>query len=300
MKDLSIVIVSYNTKKLLASCLESLVDQTREISYEVIVVDNGSTDGTVEELKKQKKENKNLTAIFNKQNVGFAKANNQGIKRAEGRFILLLNSDTKFTKNTLLSMVLFMEKKEKAGVATCKLVNPDGTLQPTGGNFPDLLRVLLWATLLDDIPGISLILGSYHPHAFGLWYKGERQVDWVTGAFLLARKEVFDKQGGLDEDFFMYGEDVEFCLRTKKAGWQVWHNPKTSIVHLGGASSETRAPAILGEFRGLKKLYQKHYPAWQLGVLRLFLALGALVRIPLFAIISRQKAKIYVEALAEV
>lgn len=295
MVDLSVVIVSYNTKRLLLDCLASIKRQTSQIDYEVIVVDNASTDGTVEEVSRRYKD---ITILRNKKNLGFAAANNQGIRRARGTFILLLNSDTKFVENTLLNMVLWMEKYPKIGVATAKLVNPNGTLQPTGGNFPDLFHVFLWATLLDDIPGISFLFGSYHPHSF--WYRGQRQVDWVTGAFLLAQRLVFDKVGLLDEDFFMYGEDVELSLRAKKAGFEIWYNPDSQIIHLGGASSATRSPAILGEFLGLKKIYQKHYPVWQLPILRFLLLTGALVRIPLFGILNRQKAKVYVSALAEI
>ncbi len=290
MSDISIIIVSFNTKKLLLDCLSSLKKYTKEVRYEVIVVDNGSEDGSTEAVEKLK----GVKLIKNKDNLGFSKANNQGIKKANGRYVLLLNSDTQLVEDSLTKMVLWMDGHQNIGVVSCKLVNTNGSIQATGGSFPTLGRIFLWASFLDDLPFIGSIFGSYHPKQ-GQYYENEHQQDWVTGAFLLTRSEVVKKVGDLDEIFFMYGEDVEFCLRVVKSGWQVWYTPLTRIVHLGSKSTER---SILGEFNGLHTIYQKHFPLWQYPILLLLTKFGAFLRIILFGILGRrwEALKIYAKA----
>lgn len=308
MKDLSIVIVSFNTQELLADCIGSIKEHTKGVDYEILIVDNGSQDGSVEWLK----EEKGIEAILNKGNLGFAGANNQGIKKATGRYILLLNSDTELKENSLAKMIRWMDEHPGVGIATCKLLNPDGSTQANGGSFPTLLRVFLWGTFLDDIPLISRLLGSYHPHPhIGEKDSREHQQDWVSGAVFLIRKEVVKDLGGLEEEFFMYAEDVEYCLRAKKGGWEVWYIPQTSIVHIGSASSKGNSvkfsgkslgkeKGILGEFDGLKRFHKKYYPSWQYPLLVMVLKLAAFLRILVFGILGRQKQawRIYGKALA--
>lgn len=307
MIDVSVVVVSFNTKELLLECLASVKKHTKRVSYEVIVVDNASTDGTVKAIK----DIRDVQLIRNKKNVGFAKANNQGIKKTKGRYVLLLNSDTALREDSLTKMVMWMDDHKKVGIATCKLVNPDGSTQATGGSFPNLLRVFLWATFLDDLPFVSGLFGSFHPHVSRGVFEKEHRQDWVTGAFLLVRKEILEKIGALDEEFFMYVEEVDFCFRAKRAGWQVWYVPATQIVHESGASASGstitflegvrgREGSVLGEFKGLKKFYKKHYPAWQFPALSFLLRLAAFLRIIVFGIFGRQKEawKIYAKALA--
>ncbi len=294
--DLSIIIVSYNTKGLLLECLSSIQKHTKEVSYEVIVVDNASKDGSVAALQKLEVAGKKLQVIANKENWGFGAANNQGMKKAKGRYILLLNSDTKLIENSLLSMVMFMDEHPKVGIASCKLVNADGTLQTTGGFFPTLPRVFLWATLIDDVPFVGDFFGSYHPHK--LFYSKERPLDWVTGAFFLARREVTSEIGLFDERFFLYVEEVEYCMRTRSKGWEVWYVPQTKIIHFGGASG-TREGTVLREFEGLKILYKKHYSKVSLVFLRLFLFIGSVLRMFIFGIIT-PRSRIYVHALGRI
>lgn len=309
--DLSIIIVNFNTKELLGNCLDSIARHTKGINYKIIVVDNASSDGSVDEIKKRRLKVKGLKTVFNKENLGFAAANNQGMKLSQGRYVLLLNSDTKLHENSLSKMVAWMDSHLEVGISSCMLLNPDRSMQETGGYFPNLLRVFLWATFLDDLPLVSGVFGSYHPH--GSLYKKERELDWVTGAFFLVRDKVIEDVGFLDDRFFMYVEEVDYCFRAKSKGWRVRYIPDTSIVHLGGGSgsgngvqfrrwSIGKERSIIGEFEGLKRFYKKHYPAWQCPFLISFLKLAALLRLGIFGFLRGQAhaRTIYGKAFANI
>jgi len=300
--DLSIIIVNFNTKKILGECLESIIKTTKKIKYEIIVVDNDSKDGSLVLLKKLAQKHP-IRIIVNKKNAGFGIANNQGAKIAKGKYILFINSDTLVKKNVLGEMVLWSEDNPKVGVSTCALKNSDNSLQGTGGYFPDLFKVFAWMFFLENIPLVDRIIKPFHPmHPQSTIYKGEgffkkaHQRDWVTGAFLLTRKDIFDKAGGFDVDYFMYTEEVDLCWRIKKDGWQVWFLPKWSIIHLGGASSTSEYP-IISEFKGVKLFYSKNKPAWQTSLLRIFLKGGAAIRIVLYCLLKgKEAAKTYAKA----
>lgn len=295
--DVSIIIVSFNTKELLVKCLESIRKHTKGVKYEVIVVDNGSTDESTTGIKSiTGTTGIRIKIIENKKNLGFAKANNQGAKIAKGRYILFLNSDTELKEDSINKMVGWMDEHPQAGIATCKLANSDKSTQATGGSFPSLWRVFLWVSFLDDLPFVADVFGSYHPHRGGYFDEEHRQ-DWVTGAFMLIRRKALDAVGYWDEDFFMYGEDLEYCLRAREAGWQVWYTPLTHIIHLGSKRTER---SILGEFAGLAKIYRKHFAFWQYPFLLLLLKIGAFLRIILFGILrgEREALRIYAKALA--
>lgn len=299
--DLSIIIVSFNTEKLTRECIESVVKHTKGISYEIIVVDNDSKDGSVGMLEKlyDKVGYSNSQTIFNKTNAGFGQANNQGMETAKGRYLLLLNSDTLVKTNVLGEMVAWMDKNQKCGVATCALKFPDGRLQGTGGYFPTLGRVFMWMFFLDDIPGLTKLVKPFHP-MHGLspfdrnvdFFKVKKQVDWVTGAFLLLRKEIYEQVGGFDDRYFMYVEEVDLCFRAKKAGWQVWYLPKWGITHYGGASSTGEFP-IINEAKSLKTFYKIRTPAWQYPFLIFLMKIGMFLRIFIFG-------KTYVKAFKEI
>lgn len=295
--DLSIVIVSFNTKEILKDCIESVVKTTKKIKYEIIVVDNDSKDSSVNLLRQLAKKYP-IRIVANKDNAGFGVANNQGAKIAKGKYLLFLNSDTLLKKNVLGEMVLWMNKNPKVGVSTCALRNLDGSLQGTGGYFPNLFKVFTWMFFLEDIPFVDRLIKPFHPmHPQSPLYKGEgffkkaHQRDWVTGAFLLTRKDIFDEAGGFDEDYFMYTEEVDLCWRIKKKDWQIWFLPKWNITHLGGASSTSEFP-ILSEYKGVKLFYKKNKPAWQMPLVRLFLKGGAVLRMLLFGLIKGKEAAI--------
>jgi hypothetical protein len=289
MKDLSIIIVNYNTRELLRACIESIKKFTEKFPYEIIVVDNASSDKSIEYLSKEK-----VKFIKNSSNLGFAKANNQGIKIAKGRYILLLNSDTKLKTNVLREMVEWMDRNPEIGIATCALKNPDGSQQAAGGYFPSLVKILVWMFFLENIPFIDTIVKPFHPKT--RMFNNKREQDWVTGAFFLVRRNLFDQIGLLDEDYFMYVEEMDFCYRAKQKGWQVWFLPQWSVIHYGGASG-TKEFSLLSEYKGIKIFYKKHYPPWQYPILRFFLKLGALGRMIILGIIRGPAyAKIYAKA----
>lgn len=319
MVEVSIIIVSFNTRKLLKSCLESIKEKTKGVSYEVLVVDNASKDGSAEMVKREFPE---VTLIGNKKNLGFAAANNQGITQARGKFVLLLNSDTLLIEDVISDMVVWMKDHLKVGIATASLTNPDGSLQPTGGFAPTLGRVATWMFFLDDLPFFSRLLRPIHPHSptflvASKFYTQERELDWVTGAFMLVRRKVFDQVGLLDEDFFMYVEDVEFGYRAKKTGWQVVYVPSYHLVHFGGASDKRKSDkgrpayfggtsaispgAIVSEYLAMKKFFSKHRPAWQLPLVRLLLKIGAAARALIFGVLFGKEVRVvYAEAFRKV
>jgi GT2 family glycosyltransferase len=303
--ELSIIIVNWNTEEITKEAISSVIKYTSQIRYEIIVVDNGSEDGSVSMLKKLEKKYPFIKLILNKKNVGFGKGNNQGFNGAKGEYVLMLNTDTVIHDNVLDEMVSWMDTHPKAGAATCALKNKDGSMQGTGGYFPTLFRVFSWMFFLEDIPFLDSIIRPFHPvHGQSPFYKGtgtfekERQQDWITGAFVIIRKKILDDVGYFDEDYFMYSEEVDLFWRIKQKGWLVWYLPKWSITHLGGASSTSEFP-IISEYKGIKMFYKKHMPSWQLPILRFFLKSGAVLRVLLFGIIKgRDVARTYVKAFA--
>lgn len=301
MVTVSIVIVNYNTKDLISSCLKSIKKYTKGKEIEIIIVDNASSDGSITALKKTAKLNPNITLILNTKNRGFSHANNQGMAKARGSYILLLNSDTLFTEDPIGPLLKIMEAQKEIGIVSCALKNPDGSLQGTGGYFPTLFRVFSWMFFIDDLPFIGSFIRPFHPmrskyNPRSSYYSKPHQFDWVTGAFLLMRRSVYEKIGGFDSDFFMYTEDVDLCFRASKVGWQALYVPTVSITHYGGASSTKEFP-IISEFRGMKLFYRKHYSITHQIILRLILKIGALLRMVLFGILEgSDSAKIYAKA----
>jgi len=294
--DVSIIILSYNTKNLTLACIESVVRHTQGINYELIIIDNASTDGSVEMLKDLKRKVKGVVVILSKENLGFSAGNNLGMSVARGKYILLLNSDTEFGENVLSP--------------TCQLTNPYGSIQPTGGMYPDLWHLFLWSTFLDDLPGVGELFGSYHPHP--TFYRQEHSLDWVTGAFMLIRKTAKEEVAEFDPKFFMYAEDMEYCYRFKQKGWGIRYVPIARIMHIGGASSTGegvhfsnnvygKERSVVGEFKGIGLFYRKHFPA-QYPLASVLLKIGASLRFFVFGLIFQQtQAKnIYAKAFQSI
>jgi GT2 family glycosyltransferase len=277
--DLSIIIVSWNTRGLLRKCLESIYEFTRNVSFEVIVVDNGSSDGSQGMVRRGFSE---VKLIENGENVGFSKANNQGAKGSRGRYVLLLNSDTELKENALAKMVRFMDDNKEVGVLGAQLLREDGSVQPSGGNFPSLQTIACQQMLpLHIVPLLNRWLPVLRV-AWGGYYRSSHEVDWVEGSCYMVRGEAWSKLEGLDENIFMYGEEVELCYRAKLAGWSTYYLAEAKIFHLEQGSSKTgRKGPVVGNYKGLKYFFQKHKPGWRVPISVLMLKLGAVVRMPL-------------------
>ncbi len=251
--DLSVIIVNWNTRELLAQCLQSVEETVRDASFEVWVVDNGSLDGSVAMVREQFPQ---VRVIANSENVGFVRANNQALDRCRGRYALLLNSDAQALPGSLDNIIKFMGEHPGAGIAGVQLVNPDGTFQASYTPFPTLWREFL---ILSGL-GRWLIRPTF-PSCGPETKKGNQRIKgYVEGACLIARREAVNQIGGLDERIFMYAEEVDWCYRFHQAGWEIWYLPQAPIVHYGGQSSKKRQGRMEAElYRSRVYFFRKHY-----------------------------------------
>ncbi len=278
MVDLSIIIVNWNVCDLLRRCLRSILD-TRCSMLEVIVVDNASTDGSVEMVRT---EFPGVHLIANADNRGFPAANNQGIAVARGRYVFLLNPDTEVLDDALATMVAFTDAHPDVGVVGPQLLNPDGGVQSSRRRFPTLLTAFFESTWLRPYPPRSPLQGGSCPYApRGLlerYYVLDRpddatqDVDWVDGAALMARQEAIQQVGVMDEGFFMYSEELDWCRRFREAGWRVVYLPEARIIHHRGKSSEQVVAAKHIHFQTSKvRYFRKYHGCVAAESLRLFL-----------------------------
>ena len=264
---LSIIIVNYNTYSMTKQTIDAVVEGTYDFAYEIILVDNASTDGSIEaleELFKREEQYKCVHIIKNEANLGFSKANNKGISRAKGKYILLLNSDTKVEKGCLEGCIKQLEEDQSIGALGCKVVLADGQLDHAcKRGFPTPKASLYYFLKWD----------KKNPQKYGQYdalHLGEDEVgevDVLTGAFMLMPKEVLDRVGLLDEDFFMYGEDIDLCYRIKEGGYRILYYPKERITHFKGGSSTRRRHKVIYDFhQAMWIFYRKHYyethPMW--------------------------------------
>lgn len=260
MVDISIIIVSWNVENLLNKCLASIYRNQGNVTTEIFVIDNASTDKTVPMIKSFYPE---VDLTVNPKNYGFAAANNQGMIKSRGKYVLLLNPDTELMAGTLEKMYQFMEKNSKIGVAGCKHLNSDLTLQASVRSFPTVKPILLIFTKLAKLmPGLKS-LNQYLLKDFN--YKFSTTVDQVAGSFFMIRHEIIDQIGGLDERFFIWFEEVDFCKRVKEAGWEVWYNHAAQIVHHGGQSfsQELTIKKQVIFFKSAWYYFQKHGFKWK-------------------------------------
>ncbi len=254
--ELSISIVNYNNKECLGACLDSIYSHAQDMNFEVIVVDNNSSDGSIDFIKQAFPL---VSIIENSENLGFVKANNQGIRASSGRYILSLNNDTIIKNDTLTGLVRFMQEHPDVGVCGPKVLNRDGTFQrQCRRSFPTISSSLCYFLKLHKLFPRSEYFGRYLMTQLDCDKPGE--VDSVSGCCLMVRKEVIEQVGILDESYIMYGDDLDWCYRTKQAGWKVCYVPHVEIVHLGGQSSR-RLPCkcIMLFYRAMVIFYRKHY-----------------------------------------
>jgi len=251
--DLSIVIVNWNTQELLDQCLQSLENTVQTVDYRVWVVDNGSVDGSVAMVQSRYP---SVHVIANSENVGFVRANNQALAHCVGRYVLLLNSDTQALPGSIDESVRFMDGRPLAGMVGVRLVNPDETFQASYTPFPTLWREFLILTSLG-----RRLIRPYYPSSGPQIECGEQEIaGYMEGAYLLARREALEQVGELDERIFMYAEDVDWCYRFYKAGWELWYLPMCPVVHYGGQSTSKRPGRMEAElYRGRVYFFRKHY-----------------------------------------
>ena len=286
--DVSIIIVNWNTCDILRDCLASIYEQTRDIAFEVIIVDNGSKDGSPEMVKTEFPQ---AVLLDNADNRGFAVANNQGIGVAKGRYVLLLNSDTLVLDRAIEKTVVFADAHPDAAVVGCRVLNADRSLQHSCSKLPALSDRFLFAVGLTKLfprnptfarPGMS-------------WWDHDcvREVEVISGCFMLVSKAAIDQVGALDERFFMYCEEVDWCKRFHEAGWKILFTPEAQIIHLGGGSAKkySRRRVAIKDQATVKYMF-KHWTGTRarLGVLSMVLFYVPRIMICLpFRLVGRKK-----------
>ena len=286
--DVSTIIVNWNTCEILRNCLVSIFASTKDVEFEVIVIDNASSDGSVDMVKSEFPQ---VEIIVNTENRGFAAANNQGITIARGRYVLLLNSDTVVLDNAIDEAVAFADTHPEAAVVGCRVLSPDRSLQPTCFMFPSLLNHLLFVTYLYKLFPRSKLFGREQM----TWWNRDKakEVDVVTGCFMLVRKTAIKQVGEMDTRFFMYAEETDWCYRFRKAGWKNMFTPSAQIVHLGGASANKHGSqrAMIIDKSYIRFMF-KHWPIWKakMGIVLMviFYASRLLLLTPQFVLRNRK------------
>lgn len=264
--ELSIIIVNWNAGALLQRCIQSIIQNPPSISWEIFVIDNASTDGSTEWLKTASLSSSQIKLIENSDNAGFGKANNQGFKFSSAPFVLLLNPDTEVTQGAIDTLLATLQSDPRIGACGPRLINPDGSVQISVWRNPPaaweiLLSQLKLYLLLPRRMRGELLLGGHWDHT------RRRTVPMLSGAAILARRQMIDEVGGFDERFHVYGEDNEWCLRITRAGWQLMFVPEAIVLHHGAQSSMQRWTDLqkLDVQLEASYVFQKHSLArWQL------------------------------------
>ncbi len=232
--DVTVIIVNYNTRQLLLNCLKSIYEQTQEITFEVIVVDNASVDGSVEAVTQAFPQ---VHLMANRKNLGFAAANNQGIRSSGGRYILLLNPDTVVLDRAIDKTVHFADHNPDVAVVGCQVLENEATIQQTCFAFPSVLNLALATTGLNRLFPHSRFFARPN---MGWWDRDtQRDVDVVSGMFFLVRRDAVQRVGLMDEDYFVFAEEADWCFRFHRAGWRCVFAPVAKIIHLDGGGKST-------------------------------------------------------------
>lgn len=281
--ELSIIIINYNVKEFLQNLIHSLQKALSKITHEIIVVDNASDDGSVEFIRDKFPQ---IHLIVNKTNVGFSKANNEALKISKGKFILLINPDTIVSEDTINRMIYFLNQNPDAGLAGCKILNPDGSLQlACRRSFPGPWTSFCKVTGLSTLFPKSKLFAKYN-----LTYLDENstyEVDAISGSFMMMNREAYEKVGGFDEQFFMYGEDLDLCYRIQKNGYKVYYYPGTQIIHYKGESTKRSSLDETKYFYNAMNLFvKKHFSSFYLVEIILRSAIGFR---KFFAFLGRRK-----------
>ncbi len=279
MRDVSVVVVTYNSREWIERCLASVR------GHETIVVDNGSSDGTVELVRATFPE----ARVVEQENVGMGAGNNTGMRLASGRYYLLLNSDAWVVGDAIERLAEFADAHPDAAVVGPRLLNPDGSLQRSARSFPTLWRLSTEYLFLRKLAPRSRALNSFYEGGFA--HDEVRSVDWLFGACLFVSRDAADEVGLFDEDFFMFSEETDWCYRFRQAGWQVYFFPGADVVHVGGAS---HGGTLFAEnVRGQLRFLAKHRGAREAERARRLLLAGVRLRLLVF---RGDRARSYREA----
>jgi len=285
--DVSILIVNWNTVDMLYNCLESVYKETSGIKFEVIVIDNASSDKSVEMVREKFPD---VILIENEVNCGFAAANNQGLEIAQGRYALLLNSDTVVLENAIAKTYTFAEANSEAAVVGCRVLNSDRKIQSSCFMFPSILNLCLSSTYLYKLFPRNRFFGR---ELLTWWDKNSiNEVDCVSGCYMLVRKDAIDQAGVMDERFFMYFEETDWCYRFKKYGWKTLFTPEAEIIHLGGGSAEQVPVKMTLLLKGSMLLFFKKHNGILIYIAAcLLIALFFFIRIPYWLLMSFSSQK---------
>ncbi|MBW8015852.1 MAG: glycosyltransferase family 2 protein [Planctomycetes bacterium] len=270
--DVSVIIVNWNTRQLLFDCLKSLKDTTNNIIYEVIIVDNNSSDDSVEMVAEHFPD---ANLIVNDKNLGFAAANNQGIEISQGRYVLLLNSDTVLYEGAIEKNVVYADENPDAAVFGCRVMNSLDDVDMTCFCFPTLRSLFFSITGLEHAFKMNRLFGGERMR----WWPRDtfRKIDVVTGVYMFTRKRAIDEVGMMDDSFFFYYEETDWCYRFAKAGWKRLFNPEAVILHVGGggqSSSNAALKMFVQQQKSCLIYFKKHKGPLKTFIARMLLALG--------------------------
>ena len=284
--ELSVVIINWNTKAALESCLKSIYKNVPFCDYEIILIDNASQDGSAEMVK-----NKFPQVIVRKNtsNYGFAKACNQGIALSKGQYVLLMNADILILENTFENLLHFAQARPNAHIFGCRILNPDRTLHQSCFMFPSVLNILICGMRLNRLFPQNRFFGR----ADMTWWnaRDERRVQVVKGCFMLIRRNLFSIIGVLDEDYFMYSEESDFCYRSQKAGYDVLFTPTAEVIHLGGESTKQSFYTMKAQYYKSYLLFiKKHKSNISYLIAFFFTSLFVALRIPVYILASISKS----------
>jgi len=293
--ELSVIIVSYNVCNLLIDCIQSVIATTIGPNYEIIVVDNASADGSVDAVKKSFP---HIRVIANNRNVGFAEGNNEGYENSSGDYVLILNPDTVVKSGAIRLVLEFMKNTPDAGMAACRLLNGDGSLQKSIRPFPTIKEHLSRALFIDHIFYSEYWKRTYYqPAPFA--------IDYCTGAFMMVRRKALGDMPLLNPEFFMYAEEKDLALRLREKGWKTYFVPFGEVTHFGEQSTGQMSERMFFELQKSQvKFFRKNYSflhAWALALTwGLVLFSNLIVSIPLFLSPSkRRRMKLFVQAVTQ-
>lgn len=260
--ELTIIMVSYNTRDLTLAAIRTCLDTTVETSFRLVVLDNASTDGSADAIAAAVADDPRVTLIRSEENLGFARANNIVARTAQTAFVLLLNPDTECHAGAVDALMRFARETPEAGIWGGRTVFPDGSLNPSSC----AMRITLWSMICrtTGLYGLFKRSALFNPEEIGGWSRDSvRQVDIVVGCFLLIGKDLWDRLGGFDPKYFMYGEDADLCLRARAMGYRPMITPEAQIMHIYGASTQLRSDKIVAVARARATLIRDHLPGWQ-------------------------------------